>query len=555
MAIGATGIGFASTDRVWSIPTDAPLNELAKADERWSPRWVWWGRETSGRVAAGPVAVDRCWDVLAVHRLLSSDWRASPGKAWAWLHDLPTESLPTMGQLGLLDAAVDEGDTDDPVRPDGHLRPEWTSGGWDRSADHLGRWANVALKAVALQRDRLAQLPDPSRAEATARAESAAELLCAEMAHEGLPVNAQVALRLIGDAAGPRPTSEADEIDIRAARDQVVFAHLIPGQKVNLRNPADVKSMFHQAGFDLPDTKAWRLAQLRDSSPLADAFLTWRKAERIASTYGYAWFDDHVAGGRLRGDWASSDGAAGRMTASAGLHNLPATMRPMVEAGPDRVFVRADLGQVEPRVLAAVSGDADLADACKGDDLYQPIADRLGVSREIAKVAVLGAMYGATTGESAHALAGLKKNYPVAMGLLEDAAEAGQAGSDVFTVGGRRIVMWTDPAAAGDIDRARSAAASRGRYARNALVQGAAAELFKLWAITVRRRIRPLGASVVLCLHDELLVHCSAANATDVANMVDGSLQEAAHYWMPDHASPVRFLADISQVRRWSEAK
>ena len=85
----------------------------------------------------------------------------------------------------------------------------------------------------------------------------------------------------------------------------------------------------------------------------------WRKAERVATTYGYAWLDENLeADGRLRGEWSGSDGAAGRMTASAGLHNMPADMRPAVIAADGHVFVRADLGQIEPRVLAAVSGTA-----------------------------------------------------------------------------------------------------------------------------------------------------------------------------------------------------
>ena len=44
------------------------------------------------------------------------------------------------------------------------------------------------------------------------------------------------------------------------------------------------------------------------------------------------------------------------MTASGGLHNMPAVMRRAVVAETGHVFVRADLGQIEPRVLAAVSG-------------------------------------------------------------------------------------------------------------------------------------------------------------------------------------------------------
>ena len=60
------------------------------------------------------------------------------------------------------------------------------------------------------------------------------------------------------------------------------------------------------------------------------------------------------------------------------------------------------------------------------------------------------------------------------------------------------------------------------------MVQGAAAELFKVWAVTVRARGRELDARVVLCLHDELLVHVPAEHAARRGRMVDDALQEAA---------------------------
>jgi DNA polymerase-1 len=241
------------------------------------------------------------------------------------------------------------------------------------------------------------------------------------------------------------------------------------------------------------------------------------------------------------------------MTASSGLHNLPAEMRPAVAAEPGHVFVRADLGQIEPRVLAAVSGDRALIVATRDDDLYAPVARRLRVTRDVAKVAVLGAMYGSTTGESAHALRGLEREYPVAMGLLADAAATGARGDDVFTIGGRRIRMWFDDPVDGDVDRARRLAAARGRFARNAIIQGAAAELFKIWAITVRARGGDLGAEIVLCLHDELIVQCPEEHADEVADLVSDALAEAAHRWSPE--PDVRFVADVSVIRRWSEAK
>ena len=98
--------------------------------------------------------------------------------------------------------------------------------------------------------------------------------------------------------------------------------------------------------------------------PFVDDLLVWRKAERVSTTFGYSWLDANVgADGRLRGEWSASDGAAGRMTATAGLHNMPADLRPAIVAEPGFVFVRADLGQIEPRILAAVSGDVALAAA------------------------------------------------------------------------------------------------------------------------------------------------------------------------------------------------
>ncbi len=547
------GIGLASSDRRWSLPTIDAAATFRRIHERSAPRWVWWDRATAELLAEARVPIDRCWDVATVHRFMHGGWRTPLGELWARHHGLSLEDLPTMGQLDLLRATDDEGNPDDPVRPDGHLRPEWLDGGFTTSPERLADWAALALQVSIEQDQRLGDLPDPERARSSARSESAADLLCAELSVHGLPVDEPGATALITDLAGPPTHSTADADAVRAERDEPVLAALRPRSEVNLRNPAEVKSMLRRQGFDLPDTRAWRLEQLRESSPLIDALLTWRKAERIATTYGHEWLASHVDGGRLRGEWASSDGAAGRMTASAGLHNLPSMMRPIVRAETGHRLVRADLGQIEPRVLAAVSGDRALIDATVQDDLYRPVAARLGVDRELAKVAVLGAMYGATTGASAGALAGLQRSYPVAMAFLEEAAEAGRRAEDVMTAGGRRVRMWHDPSTEGDLDRAISVAASRGRYARNAVVQGSAAEFFKVWAITVRRRGRPLGAEVVLCLHDELLVHVPAEHADDAATMVAAAVDEAAHYWSPTPG--VRFVADVSVVERWSEAK
>jgi DNA polymerase-1 len=274
----------------------------------------------------------------------------------------------------------------------------------------------------------------------------------------------------------------------------------------------------------------------------------------MATTFGYNWLDQHLGvDGRLRGEWSGSDGAAGRMTASAGLHNMPANLRSAVVAEPGHVFVRADLGQIEPRILAAVSGDRALATATADDDMYLPVASQLGVDRATAKVAVLGAMYGQTTGHGAVALRGLELAYPVAMRYLTEADLAGQVGRDIRTYGGRLVRMESgSDTELSDRDN-RSRAAAQGRYGRNAMVQGAAAEFFKVWAVTLRSRAAAVGAEIVLCLHDELLVHAPAEHGAAVADLLVACLHEAAAHWAPSDA--VRFVADVSVIERWSDAK
>ena len=300
---------------------------------------------------------------------------------------------------------------------------------------------------------------------------------------------------------------------------------------------------------------------MRTAHPVVEALLQWRKAERIATTFGYGWLDQHVGPDhRLRGAWSGTDGAAGRMTAQAGLHNLPADLRPAVRADDGWSFVRADLGQIEPRVLAAVSGDRAFVQATTADDLYRPVAERLRVERPIAKVGVLAAMYGQTSGTAGQALQGMDKAYPVAMQYLRDADRAGREGRELRTFGGRLIPMWDaipDPDAPVDERSASAAIASRGRYARNATVQGAAAELFKAWAATVRARLAgdpDLSTSrIVLCLHDELLVHTPSVVSDRVASLVHACLDEASGRWF--RGTGVRFVADVSIVDSWADAK
>ena len=83
---------------------------------------------------------------------------------WAQLHHLTLAMVPTMAPPDLFSYAEDDGDGEDPVQPDGYLRPEWASGGWARTAGRVLRWAELAAQAADLQHASLAELRDRPRA-------------------------------------------------------------------------------------------------------------------------------------------------------------------------------------------------------------------------------------------------------------------------------------------------------------------------------------------------------------------------------------------------------
>lgn len=539
-------------------------------------RWVVWTARSVSALLDGPApttALDRTWDLAEVHRLLHGGSAAEPGRVWAAAHDLDTAGLPVAPSGDLFDLLAEEPDADLLVLPDGHLRPSVLA--WADTDERCAALARAGLEVARWQHARVAERG--RRALLTACSESAAAVLCVELERTGLPIDRPALDRLLTAAAGPEPRSVEDELSARQARDAPVLAAVPGAGRIDLRNPAGVRRLLSLAGVEVSSTRKWVLEAHREAHQVVPAILAWRKAERVATTYGWRWRREHVgADDRLRGAWSAADGAAGRMTAQAGLHNLPAELRPAVAAAPGHVLVRADLGQIEPRVLAAVAGDGALAAATREPDLYAPVAERLGVERAVAKVAVLAAMYGQRSGSAGEALRGLERAYPVAMRALQAAAETGARGEPVRTFGGRTVrtdlslgerVLRAQlgpgeaprevedgsgsRSAAADADQERWRDAARGRFARNAIIQGSAAELFKVWAVTARVGLRALDARIVLCLHDELIVHVPRQHAQAAVTVVEGSLQDAARWWVGDDA--VRFVADLQVVQRWSD--
>jgi DNA polymerase-1 len=296
--------------------------------------------------------------------------------------------------------------------------------------------------------------------------------------------------------------------------------------------------------------------------------LEYKELYRIWVAHGWSWLDQWVRDGRFRAEYVPGGVVSGRWaTRGGGALQIPKVIRRAVVADPGWTFVVADAGQLEPRILAAVSGDRRLAEAARAGDLYAALAaDAFGGDRSRAKVALLGAMYGQTGGQAVPALAALRRSYPTAWEYVEQAARTGQAGGLVRSWLGRTCpppsVTVRDegfepvPADDGDGPRLDAAARARGRFTRNFVIQATAAE----WALALLARLRTAlaglagtPAELVFFQHDEVVVHCPAGQADTVVAAVEAAADDARRLLFGD--TQVRFPLGVSVVECYADAK
>jgi DNA polymerase-1 len=208
-----------------------------------------------------------------------------------------------------------------------------------------------------------------------------------------------------------------------------------------------------------------------------------------------------------------------------------------------------------------------MVEAGAAGDLYAGIVASGAVeTRDQAKIAMLGAMYGATTGESGRLLPRLAKAYPRAIAMVEEAARAGERGEIVTTRLGRssppgqRSAGWDESTTPAEADRARERSRAWGRFTRNFIVQGTAAEWALCWMASTRRRLTELddrwltdAPHLVFFLHDEIVVHTPADLAVSVAAVITEAAAEAGRLLFGQ--LPVTFPLTIATVTNYGEAK
>ena len=520
----------------------ADLTAAVAEREADHPRWVW--DDTSRRypplLAAG-VRVERCHDLRLCRAILrrstsatGSDLARAPLDAW----DAPRPGAPRPVEVSLFDDPREAaGAAHGPLDPAGELRRQ--------------------LEAVAGS-------AEPGRLRLLLAAESTGALIAAEMHHDGMPWDTGVHDALLTRLLGARPAGGGRPRRLEELADEVRAALGQPA--VNLDSQPDLLRGLRNAGLDVTTTRTWELRELQHAAiaPL----LEYKKLARLLSANGWSWMEAWVHDGRFRPDYVPGGVVTGRWASSGGgALQLPASIRAAVRADPGWTFVVADAAQLEPRVLAAMSGDAAMAAAGRHADLYQGVVDAgIVETRQQAKYAMLGAIYGATTGASAVLMPRLTRAYPRAVALVEAAARAGEHGEVVSTWLGRSSPVpdaaWRDAllaasgegAGADDVRAARRRGRDWGRFTRNFVVQGTAAEWALCWMAALRRRLRDVEGRphLVFFLHDEVMVHSPRDVADEVAAAVRDAAAEAGRLLFGD--SPVDFALDVSVVDSYDEA-
>ena len=323
-------------------------------------------------------------------------------------------------------------------------------------------------------------------------------------------------------------------------------------------------------GLTLETTRKWELSRL--DHPAIGPLLEYKSLARLLNANGWAWMRSWVREGRFRPDYVPSGVVTGRWaTRGGGALQLPKQVRAAVVAQPGWELVVADAAQLEPRVLAAMARDEAMARASRAGDLYQALVDEGVVdTRAHAKVAMLGALYGATSGEAGRLMPRLLRTYSAATGLVEAAARAGERGEAVTTWLGRSSPpppeswwerqRWAGSSEARPADQqlARTQAREWGRFTRNFVVQGTAAEWALCWLADLRRQLTTLTASgdrrprLVYFLHDEVIVETPAELGGQVADAVRAAARRAGQLLFGSF--PVEFVLDVSRVTSYADA-
>src|SRR5829696_7688200 len=289
-------------------------------------------------------------------------------------------------------------------------------------------------------------------------------------------------------------------------------------------------------------TDARVLQQLAIEHPIADKIIAYRELTKLKGTYIDGLVDLIREDGRIHSTLNQATTSTGRLSSeSPNLQNIPirtelgARIRDAFTASPGRKLVVADYSQIELRILAHMTHEPALVESFeKGEDIHTRTASEIfdvrmeSVTSELrrrAKMVNFGILYGISgfglatrlgnvhPAEAERYIKRYFERYPrVTEFMRETLEEAEELGYSTTLFGRRRYVP--------ELRNANKNVRKLGeRIAFNARVQRTAADIIKVAMVDLAPRLGPLGADMIMQVHDELVFDVDEDRVEEVAGL------------------------------------
>ena len=319
-------------------------------------------------------------------------------------------------------------------------------------------------------------------------------------------------------------------------------------------------------------TAADVLEKLAVEYPLVSKILEYRQLAKLKSTYADGLANFIEEDGRIHTNFQQTVTATGRLSSTdPNLQNIPIRMelgrmiRKVFLPKDGYVFVDADYSQIELRILAHMSGDEMLIQAYReAQDIHRmtasqvfhtPFEEVTDLQRRNAKAVNFGIVYGISSFGLSQDLSISKKeaqeyieryfeSYPKIKEFLDGCVEKAKKDGYSVTMFGRRRPLP-------EISSSNFMQRSFGeRIAMNAPIQGTAADIIKIAMNRVHRRLidEGLKSSMLLQVHDELLIEAAPDEVDEVKKILDEEMKGAADL-------SVELEIDTHTGKNWYEAK
>ncbi|MHB1125715.1 MAG: DNA polymerase I [Bacillota bacterium] len=341
----------------------------------------------------------------------------------------------------------------------------------------------------------------------------------------------------------------------------------IAGEKFNINSTRQLAVVLFDK-LKLPTSKKTKTGYSTNAQVLEDLaaeheivarILEHRQLVKLKSTYvdGLQVLADPCTG-KVHTTLNQTVTATGRLSSTEpNLQNIPIRMelgrrirRAFIPSVPGWVILAADYSQIELRVLAHFSGDASLIDAFKHNrDIHTyTAAEVFGIpmdqvtyeARRRAKAVNFGIVYGISDFGLARDLGISRKEageyiklyfarYHGVKRYMEQVVDQARGQGYVCTLLNRRRYLP-------DLFSPNFNVRNFGeRTAINTPIQGSAADIIKLAMILVDKELgkRKLESRMILQVHDELIFEVPPGELGEVAALVKGCMEEAAHLDVP----------------------